>query len=360
MKILIVQDHLRNGGTERQACLLANAFAQEGHPTALLTFRPGGALQHQTSPAVTRLTLQSRDTGWDWFAPGLVKTAKSWQPDIVLCMGRMANCYGERLTRSLPHACVVATLRTGKALPWFFRRSLHRVHHIVANSQDSRRRLLDTFSLPPDRVSVIYNALVFPPSRGDEAPLARQRVRIHYGVSGATPVILSVGMFRPEKNQREIIEGLSELRTLPWVLWLAGDGPTRETCQGLVTERGLSDRVRFLGFTPNPSELYVAADVAVLTSQSESLSNFLIEAHAHGLPSVAYAVTGVHECGGIALPPRDRTALVTTLSQLLTDESARRRESTRVLEFAQKTFAPERQTQAYLALFAHLHSAATS
>ncbi len=71
-------------------------------------------------------------------------------------------------------------------------------------------------------------------------------------------------------------------------------------------------------------------------------------------------MTGVQECGGIALPPSDRAALATTLSQLLTDESARRREASRVLEFAQKTFAPERQTLAYLTLFAHLRSAASS
>ncbi len=33
MKILIVQDYLRSGGTERQSVLLANAFAAAGHAT---------------------------------------------------------------------------------------------------------------------------------------------------------------------------------------------------------------------------------------------------------------------------------------------------------------------------------------
>jgi predicted ABC-type transport system involved in lysophospholipase L1 biosynthesis ATPase subunit len=45
MKILIIQDHLRSGGTERQSVLLANAFAAAGHPATLLTFRPGGPLE---------------------------------------------------------------------------------------------------------------------------------------------------------------------------------------------------------------------------------------------------------------------------------------------------------------------------
>ncbi len=37
MKILVIQDFLRSGGTERQSILLANAFATAGHATTLLT-----------------------------------------------------------------------------------------------------------------------------------------------------------------------------------------------------------------------------------------------------------------------------------------------------------------------------------
>ena len=44
MKILLVQDYLRSGGTERQTILLANAFRAAGHAASLVTFRPGGAL----------------------------------------------------------------------------------------------------------------------------------------------------------------------------------------------------------------------------------------------------------------------------------------------------------------------------
>ena len=53
MKILIVQDYLRSGGTERQSILLANAFTAAGHPTTLLTFRPGGALDGTVHPQFT-------------------------------------------------------------------------------------------------------------------------------------------------------------------------------------------------------------------------------------------------------------------------------------------------------------------
>jgi len=127
MKILIVQDYLRSGGTERQSVLLANAFAARGHVTTLLTFRPGGLLDRTVDPSVHRITLQKGDTRLDWFAPRLTCTAQKQNADIILCMGRMANCYAGRLQSQCTRSSVIATMRTGKPLPSLFRRSLQRV-----------------------------------------------------------------------------------------------------------------------------------------------------------------------------------------------------------------------------------------
>src|SRR5262249_4293882 len=91
--------------------------------------------------------------------------------------------------------------------------------------------------------------------------------------------------------------------------------------------------------------------VAVLTSHSESLSNFLIESHAHGLPSVAYAATGVAECGGVVTPMGDQTAFLAETQKLIADPARRQQESRRVRAFARHAFSPEPQVRAYLELF---------
>src|SRR5271163_1694668 len=72
MKIIVLQDYLRSGGTERHSILLAREFAALGHEASLLTFRPGGALCGTAGPAVR--SLQPFDTGLDWFGPGLLRT----------------------------------------------------------------------------------------------------------------------------------------------------------------------------------------------------------------------------------------------------------------------------------------------
>jgi glycosyltransferase involved in cell wall biosynthesis len=362
MKILLVQDYLRSGGTERHACLLANAFAAAGHATTLLTFRPRGALADTLSGKVTRLTLQRHDLGLDWFAPGLSRTARAVAPDVVVCLGRMANSYAARLARRLPDARVIATLRTGKPLPWFYRRSLRRVAHVVANSDASRATAIERHGVPPERISVIHNPLVFPPTIVEPDPtltLPRpgEALRAVHGAGPRTLVLVCVGMFRPEKNQIDLIRAVAGLpRDPPWQLWLAGDGTEQEACALESARLGLQDRVRFLGMVSDPRPVYEAADLAVLTSRRESLSNFLIEAHAHGVPSVAYAANGVVECGGHVVPVGDLAGFRTALAGFVTDPARRLAESRRVRAVAENLFSPARQLAAYYELFRRLRA----
>lgn len=357
MKILVVQDYLRSGGTERQSVLLAGAFTAAGHESTLLTFRPGGPLAATCPPAVRRVSLQPFDTGLDWLAPGLGRAVAAIAPDLVLCMGRMANCYAGGLQQKFPGTAVIATMRTGKPLPRLFRRSLHIVRHIVANSQEARANLVAHHGLPVGKISVIYNSLVFPPASSLTRNLA---LRAQHGAGPGTAVLLCVAMFRPEKNQRELIELAA---TLPagtdWQLWLAGTGPTVAACQQLAAAHGLGARVKFLGFQPDPSALYRAADIAVHASRSESLSNFLIEAQAHGLPAVVYAAQGISECfvpgvTGWVVPQGDRAGFVARLQPLLADAAFRAACAPRARAFAGAQFEPAQQLRAYLDLLARL------
>jgi len=168
-------------------------------------------------------------------------------------------------------------------------------------------------------------------------------------------------MFRPEKNQRELVEIAAGLPAeADWQLWLAGDGVARGACERLAGRRGLGARVRFLGYQPDPSPLYAAADIAVHASRSESLSNFIIEAQARGLPAVAYEVQGLGECflpgrTGWAIQPGDRAAFRAALTRLMSEpEGDRARRAGEAREFARAAFDPGRQTGAYLRLFQRL------
>lgn len=354
MKIVVVQDHLRSGGTERQSVLLTGGFAAAGHAVTLLTFRPGGALAATVAPGVRWTVLQPFDSRADWWAPRLRTTVRALAPTVVLCMGRMANCYGAALQSATPAAAVIATLRTGKPLPWLFRRSLRRVRHVVANSNQAAA----VAARHASRVSVIHNSLVF--SAGAPDPDARERLRRAHGAGAATTVLLNVAMFRPEKNQRALI---AMARLLPadldWQLWLAGDGPERARCVDEVQRAGLGERIRFLGWLEDPRAAYAAADLAVHASRREALSNFLIEAQAHALPVVAWDALGVTETfvpdvSGRLVPPENVPALRDAALALITDPARRRQMGAAGAAQARERFSPARQVQAYLDLFQQL------
>ncbi len=358
MKILLLQDHLRSGGTERQTVFLTQAFRTQGHAAAIQPFREGGALQAEASP-ICLPPLHRRP--WDWYAPGLSRAVAAYAPEVVLPMGRMANCYAGWLQRQLPAVTVLSTVRTGKPLPWLYRSSLHATRACVVNSAETAQRLTSTYGLAPDKIHVIHNSLVHAPA----VPLSvaeRAEARRVQGVPPEAVVLLCVGMFRPEKGQAELIRLVQGLPAdLPWQLWLAGDGEELPRCREWVQAFGLTERIRFLGLQADPRPWYALADIAVLTSQRESLSNFLIEAQAHGLPAVAYAVQGVKEClvdgeSGFAVLPGDAESFRARLLALASDGETRRSAGERARHFAAQAFSPTGQVQRYLDLFSTLRS----
>src|ERR1700690_1574748 len=359
MKIIVLQDYLRSGGTERHSILLAREFAALGHEAQLVTFRPGGRLSLSAGPGCR--SLQPFDTGIDWFAPGLLRTVLGGRPDIVLCMGKTANCFAGRIqgraaSRRLPTK-VVATLRAGgRILPLYYS-SIKNASHVVANSIDAADNLVNEHGLARDKVSVIHNSLVFP---GTSWAIDRD-LRTTLGAGPSTTVLLSVGMFRPEKNQRALLEIAAGLPAdLDWRLWLAGEGPERGPCERLAATLGIAGRVRFLGFQADPGPLYRAADIAVHASREEALSNFLIEAQAHGLPAVACHALGIRECfirgrTGWDVAQGDHDGFRASLALLAADtptERAARSEEARA--FARREFDPARQVGAYIRLFESL------
>ena len=161
MRILIIQDYLRCGGTERQSVILSRFFQAEGNEVSILTFRPGGALAGELiSGGVSHRSLQPRDTSLDFFAPGLFRAIREWQPEVVLCMGRMANCYGGFIQRRFPAIAVVGTVRTGKALPALNLWSFRLVAGVLTNSAWWRACLIER-GVDPGKIAVVPNGLAY-------------------------------------------------------------------------------------------------------------------------------------------------------------------------------------------------------
>jgi glycosyltransferase involved in cell wall biosynthesis len=136
---------------------------------------------------------------------------------------------------------------------------------------------------PSQVVSNGIDLEVYSPAAPDES------LRRRYALPAGRPLILSVGRLSPEKRADVLIEAVAAQDEPDTVLALAGSGPDESRLRDLAIRRGVSERVRFLGFIPGTDlpGLYRLADLFAIASEAELQSLVTMEAMASGLPVVA-------------------------------------------------------------------------
>lgn len=354
-RLLILQDYLRHGGTESHTVWLAGALRAQGVETHILTFRPGGKLLARARAAgVTVTSLQKKDSGLDWFTPGLSTALRKLAPDAVLLMGKMANARAGAVREALPGVRLVGSQRTGLKLPWYVRRALPVCDAIVSNSSAIAAEL-PGHGVSKKAVTVVPNPPVLAPHAPDAA--WRIRTRALWRASDSDKVFLCVAGFRPGKGQERLIHTLSHTpESTRIVLWLVGEGETKAACEALVKSKRLDHRVRFFGHADDPRGLYLAADAAVMASDAEALPNFLVEAQLHGLPVIATDVGGVKETflpgeSGELVPHGDDAALVVAWLRLADDPARLAAYAARAAARAPTVFSEKAALAAYRKVF---------
>ncbi|MFI7618494.1 glycosyltransferase [Nonomuraea terrae] len=143
------------------------------------------------------------------------------------------------------------------------------------------------------------------------------------------PRVLGVGRLEGVKRFDRLITAFARSGApRPWQLHLIGDGSERERLRAHAEREGVADRVVFRGPVPaaRMSQEYLRASVVGLTSEHEGLPVVLLEAGAHGVPSVAFDVSGgVRSAGPVPVPPGDVDAFAAELGRLVGSRAERLR-----------------------------------
>jgi glycosyltransferase involved in cell wall biosynthesis len=132
-----------------------------------------------------------------------------------------------------------------------------------------------------------------------------------------------------------------------WSLVILGEGDQRRMLEAQRAELGLSDRVKFPGWVPEPIRLLRQADLFVMSSRYEGLPLALLEAMACGLPAISTdCPTGPSEVirhgeNGWLVPVEDVDALAAALDRLMGDGEMRRRLALRATDVT-KQFGAQR------------------
>jgi glycosyltransferase involved in cell wall biosynthesis len=214
---------------------------------------------------------------------------------------------------------------------------------ILAISDAVRRGFLgDPPFMPLERVRVLHLGVdteLFRPR-----PAERPEVRRALDLDLESPLVTLLGRYQSVKGQDVFLQACTRIASQrPEARFVvagenifggAGDEVfKRRIYRQAQAEPRLRDRVRFMGWVPDPEKLLAASDVVVCASRFESFGMVLVEAMASGVPVVSTQVGGPSETivdgeTGYLVPPGRADLIAARVLELLADAGLRRRVGT--------------------------------
>ncbi len=334
------------GGYERAAERLSESVARAGLGVTVITEgreKSWPAVEHADGYVVRRLPCSYRRHGHAAssllsFAAFLLRHGREYDvwhvhqyglhAALAIGLGRLLHRpVALKLTSSGPTGIDLAL---GNSVGGDLLRACHRrVDACIAVSLETHNEAT-RFGVPDRRVHTIPNGVsgeLFRPVNPRERAEAREAVGL-----ACRRVVLFVGRLSAEKNPLGLLEAFAALpseardRTM---LVLVGDGPQAECVGARALMPDLHGSVRLAGMQRDVAAWYRAADVYVLPSLTEGLSNTMIEAMASGLPVISTRVSGSSVLrnkgvvAGLVVEVEDTRALTDSMRMLLMDDLMR-------------------------------------
>jgi glycosyltransferase involved in cell wall biosynthesis len=359
--ICIFPDRIDDGGVDRYAINLAQAFIDEGMKVDIFVTNGVGRLLSQ-KPAQAGLFIgggTAKSSFWPFFRyliqhkPDVVISANLYI-DVICIVARIASFSKAKNLVSL-HSTFSKDAYRGR--PWLkaiysgiCRLLYPKAHFIVAVSKAVAEDAKTYFRLAQD-VSVIYNPVITKELRA----LSLAPIRHPFYQKHGEFVILSVGRLTVQKDFETLLQAFATLtQKLRCKLVILGEGEELQNLQRLTHELNIFTHVDFVGFVDNPYPFFLHSDVLVSSSQCEGLPTVIIEALAVGTKVVATdcpggssEILGGGQFGAL-VPIQDSLALSNAIYEALLALKSPKVED--LLKERAKSFTAFESAKAYLRL----------
>lgn len=281
------------GGAERATVLLLRGLADRGHDVMLLCNTKLVA-EHAIARGVpAQICVIAGDLSLH-HAFRLSRVLKKLEPDVFI-IGTFKKLFlaslGARFAH-VPRTVARVGLETDTPRSWKYRKAIGSwVDGVVVNAQRMSKPFIDLSGFDASKVRVIWNG-VRPPQPRHEAGAVRREL----GLSDDAFVIGTVSRLAKQKRIDRLIDVVALLPNVQCVV--AGDGTRRKTLEEYMDQKGVADRVHFLGERDDAADVIDALDVFVVSSDTEGLSNAMLEAMSRGRPVVSTPVSGADDALG--------------------------------------------------------------
>jgi glycosyltransferase involved in cell wall biosynthesis len=255
-----------------------------------------------------------------WFLPRRLSTAPH-----VLTVHHLVRDAAENTGLDLSSRIKDLSGENGVLIPQIEKRAVESVDRIIAVSNYTKDRILQTYNISPEMVYVVYNGVDFEGYTFTQEDLDETRKQL--GLPDL-PVILFVGRVDdPRKGLDVLIRAFRKvLDEVDATLLVVGKGDQ-------TTARDLAgpalDRMVFTGFVDDVTlkKCYALCDLYVCPSRLEGFGLTILEAFAAEKPVVATRVGAIPELvhdgqNGILVPPDSVTAMATAIVLILQDSES--------------------------------------
>jgi glycosyltransferase involved in cell wall biosynthesis len=333
-RVLLLFSSSELGGAERSLTQMALAEDPAAVDYTVATLDGEGPWTRWVrASGVTPLVFgRRRDGRHGRFGPGTLVRCLRWvrarRIEVVYVIGLRAALWIRLLKPWLGGAKVVQGVRWNPAsrsrldvVFAFVERHLWKATDMyVCNCRAAADTLAGRCTVPPARVRVIYNGVAAPPARPTSPP-------------PPAPVVLTVANLSPRKGHLPYLDVVQDVVAAhPSVRFVfVGRDDMGGAVQRAIRDRGLARVVSVVGYQDDVSAWLRQARLFVLPSLwNEGSPTAILEAKAHAVPVVAYAVDGIPEVArdgldSLLVAVGDRDVLAKTILGLLRDEAVAER-----------------------------------
>jgi len=311
MRVALVHKRLDlNGGTERDLFQTAEGLRDLGHEVHLFCSEfgvkpPSGVSAHRVPVLPFGRTL--RLWTFAWLAPRIIKNVGC---DVVVSFGRLLR---QDVLRSGggTHRGFLERLGQEGGLRRRLWQSISVYHRsllllesrqfqvngsakIIAVSEEVKSDIVRHYSVPTDKVVVVYNGVDqnrFHPSKRTEV---RESIRERWKIPMDSPLVLFVGSGFRRKGLDRILSIWKSPRLRDVFLLVVGDDARINRYLSLASSIA-PGRIVFTGRRDDIENYYAAADVVALPALQEGFGNVVMEALASGLPVLVSRDVGAAE-----------------------------------------------------------------
>ena len=360
-RILHVIAALEGGGAERQLQILANNTDPDRYDVSII-FLHRGTGQYVFNDGIKLLQIP-RGSKWNipslWFR--IYKAVKACQPDI------MQLWMPEIIT--IPAA--LAGKQSGTYIISSVRRSMRSVHSIKTRLRDHAShiqhmmadRIVANFN--PDAEPYFFRRLFFKKNGiiiSNAITICQDKTQSNadlHAKKANSFLIWFTGRIAPQKRLDILVDSLIELRKegLDISLVICGKGDPESTNQlkQKIQHADMQEHVCFLGYRKDWHNLVKYADLFILPSTSEGMSNVLFEAMHLGLPCIATGIPAINSLLGHKetvwlVKAGSQSSLSQGIRQMYNSASLRKEIAQKGQRYAE-SFSIEKMSQAYDALY---------